>query len=80
VRKTLHKIFDEAYQKLRRLAMDKNLKPAELAQRILDVADLLGWSSTPHFGVDMHKNGALNPRHTTKNTQAIQSAPENSDP
>jgi response regulator NasT len=38
-----HKISEqEAYQKLRRLAMDKNLKLAELAQRILDVADLLG--------------------------------------
>jgi response regulator NasT len=33
---------DEAYQKLRRLAMDKNLKLSEVAQRILDVADLLG--------------------------------------
>lgn len=33
---------DEAYQKLRRMAMDKNLKLSELAQRILDVADLLG--------------------------------------
>jgi response regulator NasT len=32
----------EAYQKLRRLAMDKNLKLSEVAQRILDVADLLG--------------------------------------
>ena len=32
---------DEAYQKLRRLAMDKNLKLSEVAQRILDVADLL---------------------------------------
>jgi response regulator NasT len=32
---------DEAYQKLRRLAMDKNLKLAEVAQRIMDVADLL---------------------------------------
>jgi response regulator NasT len=32
---------DEAYGKLRRLAMDKNLKLAELAQRMLDVADLL---------------------------------------
>lgn len=38
-----HKISeDEAYQKLRRMAMDKNLKLSELAQRILDVADLLG--------------------------------------
>ena len=32
---------DEAYHKLRRLAMDKNLRLAELAQRMLDVADLL---------------------------------------
>lgn len=32
---------DEAYRKLRRLAMDKNLKLSELAQRILDVAGLL---------------------------------------
>ena len=40
---TRHKISeDEAYQKLRRLAMDKNLKLSEIAQRILDVADLLG--------------------------------------
>ncbi|MBI1891080.1 MAG: ANTAR domain-containing protein [Burkholderiales bacterium] len=33
---------EEAYQKLRRQAMDKNLKLSEVAQRILDVADLLG--------------------------------------
>jgi response regulator NasT len=33
---------DEAYQKLRRMAMDKNLKLSEVAQRVLDVADLLG--------------------------------------
>tara|TARA_R110001599_G_scaffold353676_1_gene595174 strand:+ start:218313 stop:219053 length:741 start_codon:yes stop_codon:yes gene_type:complete len=33
---------EEAYSKLRRMAMDKNLKLSELAQRILDVADLLG--------------------------------------
>lgn len=32
---------DEAYSKLRRLAMDKNLKLADIAQRMLDVADLL---------------------------------------
>lgn len=32
---------DEAYSKLRRLAMDKNLKLADVAQRMLDVADLL---------------------------------------
>lgn len=37
-----HKITeDEAYRKLRRLAMDRNLKLAEVAQRIVDVADLL---------------------------------------
>lgn len=33
---------DEAYTRLRRMAMDKNLKLSELAQRILDIADLLG--------------------------------------
>ncbi|MFC3106884.1 ANTAR domain-containing response regulator [Undibacterium arcticum] len=33
---------DEAYQKLRRLAMDKNLKLSDVAQRILDAAELLG--------------------------------------
>jgi response regulator NasT len=32
---------DEAYHKLRRLAMDKNLKLSEVAQRMLDVVDLL---------------------------------------
>lgn len=32
---------DEAYRKLRRLAMDKNLKLADVAQRMIDVADLL---------------------------------------
>ncbi len=32
---------DDAYHKLRRLAMDKNLKLSEVAQRMLDVADLL---------------------------------------
>ena len=38
-----HKISeDEAYQKLRTLAMNKNLKLSEVAQRILDVEDLLG--------------------------------------
>lgn len=36
-----HCTEDEAYRKLRRLAMDKNLKLSELAQRMLDVADLL---------------------------------------
>jgi response regulator NasT len=33
---------DHAYQKLRTMAMNKNLKLAEIAQRILDVEDLLG--------------------------------------
>ncbi|MBA5689703.1 ANTAR domain-containing response regulator [Rugamonas apoptosis] len=33
---------DQAYQKLRNMAMNKNLKLAEIAQRILDVEDLLG--------------------------------------
>lgn len=33
---------EEAWRQLRRQAMDKNLRVAELAQRILDVADLLG--------------------------------------
>jgi response regulator NasT len=38
-----HKISeDEAYTKLRRMAMDKNLRLSELAQRVLDIADLLG--------------------------------------
>ncbi|HWS76638.1 MAG TPA: ANTAR domain-containing protein [Quisquiliibacterium sp.] len=32
----------EAYEKLRRTAMDKGLKLVQVAQRILDVADLLG--------------------------------------
>lgn len=32
---------DDAYRKLRRLAMDKNLKLSDVAQRIVDVADLL---------------------------------------
>ncbi len=32
---------DEAYKKLRRLAMDKNLKLFDVAQRMLDVIDLL---------------------------------------
>ena len=31
-----------AYEKLRKTAMDKNLKVADVAQRMLDVADLLG--------------------------------------
>lgn len=33
---------DQAYQKLRGMAMNKNMKLAEIAQRILDVEDLLG--------------------------------------
>lgn len=33
---------DQAFQKLRSMAMNKNLKLAELAQRILDAEDLLG--------------------------------------
>jgi response regulator NasT len=32
----------EAYARLRKAAMDKGLKLAEVAQRIVDVADLLG--------------------------------------
>jgi len=32
---------EQAYSKLRRLAMDRNLKLVEVAQRMLDVADLL---------------------------------------
>ena len=32
----------DAYEKLRKSAMDKNLRIAEVAQRMLDVADLLG--------------------------------------
>lgn len=32
---------DEAYSRLRRLAMDRNLKLVEVAQRMLDVAELL---------------------------------------
>lgn len=32
---------DEAYSRLRRLAMDKNLRLGQVAQRMLDVADLL---------------------------------------
>lgn len=38
-----HGLSEEAaYQKLRKQAMEKNLKLVDLAQRILDVADLLG--------------------------------------
>jgi response regulator NasT len=40
---TRHRLSeDQAYQKLRSMAMNKNLKLAEIAQRILDVEDLLG--------------------------------------
>ncbi|HEX9173828.1 MAG TPA: ANTAR domain-containing protein [Telluria sp.] len=40
---TRHKLSEQAaYQKLRSMAMNKNLKLAEIAQRILDVEDLLG--------------------------------------
>jgi len=38
-----HKLSEEqAYQKLRSMAMNKNLKLVDIAQRILDVEDLLG--------------------------------------
>ena len=33
---------DEAFKKMRKTAMDKGLRLAEVAQRMLDVADLLG--------------------------------------
>jgi two-component system, response regulator / RNA-binding antiterminator len=33
---------NDAYTRLRKAAMDKNLKLVEVAQRMLDVADLLG--------------------------------------
>ena len=33
---------EAAYARLRKTAMDKNLKIVEVSQRILDVADLLG--------------------------------------
>jgi response regulator NasT len=33
---------EQAYQRLRTLAMNKNLKLAEVAQRLIDVEDLLG--------------------------------------
>lgn len=40
---TRHGIPEEkAYQKLRTMAMNKNLRLAEIAQRVLDVEDLLG--------------------------------------
>ena len=37
-----HLTEEQAYQKLRSMAMNKKLKLAEIAQRILDVEDLLG--------------------------------------
>lgn len=37
-----HLSESEAYQKMRKQAMEKNLKLVDLAQRMLDVADLLG--------------------------------------
>jgi response regulator NasT len=37
-----HLCENEAYQRLRKQAMEKNLKLVDLAQRMLDVADLLG--------------------------------------
>jgi two-component system, response regulator / RNA-binding antiterminator len=37
-----HLSEDEAYKRLRKQAMEKNLKLVELAQRFLDAADLLG--------------------------------------
>jgi response regulator NasT len=33
---------DAAYASLRKMAMDRNLKLAEVAQRVIDAADLLG--------------------------------------
>ena len=33
---------DQAYQRLRSMAMNKNMKLAEIAQRLIDVEDLLG--------------------------------------
>jgi response regulator NasT len=33
---------EQAYQKLRSMAMNKNMKLSDIAQRILDVEDLLG--------------------------------------
>jgi len=38
-----HQMSEEvAYQKLRSMAMNKNMKLSEIAQRLLDVEDLLG--------------------------------------
>ena len=37
-----HLSENDAYQKLRKQAMEKNLRLVDLAQRVLDVADLLG--------------------------------------
>jgi response regulator NasT len=33
---------DQAYQRLRSLAMNKNMKLVDVAQRLIDVEDLLG--------------------------------------
>ncbi|MDP1790444.1 MAG: ANTAR domain-containing protein, partial [Methylibium sp.] len=33
---------DEAYARLRKTAMDRGLRVAEVAQRLIDVADMLG--------------------------------------
>ncbi len=33
---------EEAYQRLRKQAMEKNLRIGDLAKRILDAADLIG--------------------------------------
>ena len=37
----LHLSEQQAYERLRKTAMDRNLKLVEVAQRMLDVADLL---------------------------------------
>ncbi len=37
-----HLTEDQAYQRLRSMAMNKNMKLAEIAQRLVDVEDLLG--------------------------------------
>ena len=35
-------VRDNIYERLRKTAMDKNLRLADVAQRMLDVADMLG--------------------------------------
>ena len=35
-------VRDNIYEQLRKTAMDKNLRLADVAQRMLDVADMLG--------------------------------------